>query len=141
MNNVKRVLLAVATAALVSVPALAGGVKVIANPSVKADAVSTDELKKVFLEESSSLNDGSHVEPVLAKGGPAHEAFVKDYLDKTDASLQAYYRSLVFTGKGSMPKTFGSDAEVAAYVAKTKGAVGYISADADAAGAKTLQVK
>jgi ABC-type phosphate transport system substrate-binding protein len=121
--------------------ASAGSIKVIANSSVKADSVSADELKSVFLEETSSLSDGSHVEPVLAKGGAAHETFVKEYLGKSDAALQTYYRSLVFTGKGSMPRTVGGDAEVAAYVAKTRGAIGYVGAETSTEGVKTLQVK
>jgi ABC-type phosphate transport system substrate-binding protein len=78
---------------------------------------------------------------VLAKSGAAHEAFLNEYLGKSDSALQTYYRSLVFTGKGSMPKALGSDAEVAAYVAKTKGAIGYVSAGSSSEGAKTLQVK
>jgi hypothetical protein len=121
--------------------ALAADVKVIANPSVGASAVSVDELKGVFLITKTSLSDGSRVEPVIAKGGPAHEAFLKEYLGKTDAALQTYYRSLVFTGKGSMPKTLGTPAEVAAYVAKTKGAIGYVSAGTAATGVKTLEVR
>jgi ABC-type phosphate transport system substrate-binding protein len=75
------------------------------------------------------------------KGGAVHDAFLKEYLGKTDSSLQVYYRSLVFTGKASMPKTLGSDAEVEAYVAKTKGAIGYVSSGAAAAGVKVLEVK
>ncbi len=125
---------------LASMNLWAGNLKVIANSSVGASAVSADELKSVFLEEKSALADGSHVEPVLQKGGAAHEAFLK-YLDKNDSALQTYYRSLVFTGKGSMPKTVGSDAEVIAYVAKTKGAIGYVSAGAAADNVKTLEVK
>ena len=82
----------------------AADIKVIANSSVGASSVSADELKGVFLATKTSLSDGSHVEPVLEKGGPVHEAFVKEYLGKTDAALQTYYRSLVFTGKASMPK-------------------------------------
>jgi len=124
-----------------SMQALAGKVKIIANSSVKADTISAGELKSVFLEETSSLSDGSHVEPVLARGGPAHEAFVEEYLGKSDAALQVYYRSLVFTGKGSMPKSVGSDAEVVAYVAKTKGAIAYIGSATSAEGVKTLEVK
>ena len=112
----------------------------IANPSVKTDSISTGDLRSVFLEDSDSLA-GSHVEPVLAKGGPAHEAFLKDYLGKSDPALQAFYRSLVFTGKGSMPKALASDADVVAYVARTKGAIGYVSSTASTDGVKTLEVK
>jgi len=124
-----------------SMVAQAGDVKVIANPSVGASSVSADELKGVFLATKTSLSDGSHIEPVLEKSGAAHEEFLKEYLGKTDAALQTYYRSLVFTGKASMPKTVGSDTEVVAYVAKTKGAVGYVSSGAATAGVKTLEVK
>jgi ABC-type phosphate transport system substrate-binding protein len=141
MNYLKALLLAAGFVAFAAGNARAGNVKVIANPSVKADSISADELKSVFLEEKSSLSDGSHVEPVLEKGGPAHEAFLKEYLDKNDSALQTFYRSLVFTGKGSMPKAVGSDADVVAFVAKTKGAIGYVSEGAAAEGTKTLQVK
>jgi len=120
---------------------VAADVKVIANPSVGASSVSAEELKSVFLITKTSLSDGSHVEPVLQKGGTAHEAFVKEYLGKNDSALQTYYRSLVFTGKASMPKTVAADADVVAYVAKTKGAIGYVSAGASTAGVKTLDVK
>ena len=123
------------------IAASAADLKVIANTSVGATSVSADDLKGVFLATKTSLGDGSHVEPVLEKGGAAHEAFVKDYLGKTDAALQTYYRSLVFTGKGSMPKTLGGDAEVVAYVAKTKGAIGYVGSGASTTGVKTLEVK
>lgn len=128
---------------LVGLPATgwAADVKVIANTSVATAAISVDELKGVFLATKTTLGDGSRVEPVLAKGGPVHEAFLKEYLGKTDAALQTYYRSLVFTGKASMPKALGSDAEVIDYVAKTKGAIGYVSAAAAANGVKTLDVK
>lgn len=121
--------------------AQAADLKIIANPSVGASSVSVDELKGVFLATKSSLSDGSHVEPVLEKDGPAHEAFLKEYIGKTDSAFETYYRSLVFTGKASMPKTTASDADMVAYVAKTKGAIGYVSAGASTAGVKTLDVK
>ena len=118
----------------------AADVKVIANNSVGASEISVDELKAVFLITKTSLGDGSAVEPVLAKSGPAHTT-VLAYLGKTDATLTAYLRGLVFSGKASMPKACDSDAEVVAYVAKTKGAVGYISSNAPTPGTKTLTIK
>jgi len=142
-NATKYLKIFIATASLVPLmvgAANAGNVKIIANPSVKADSISSAELRSVFLEESSSLRDGSHVEPVVSKGGGAHSAFVRDYLGKTDSDLQNYYRTLVFTGKGAMPKTLSSDEEIAAYVAKTRGAIGYVSSEMSAEGVKTLAI-
>jgi ABC-type phosphate transport system substrate-binding protein len=115
--------------------------KVIANPSVGASSVSADELKGVFLVTKSSLSDGSHVEPVLLKSGPVHEAFLRDYVGRSDSALETYYRSLVFTGKGSMPKAFATDTEVVAYVEKTKGAIGYVASATSTTSAKVLEVK
>jgi hypothetical protein len=141
MRHITTFIAAMALCVFASQFALAGEIKVIANPSVGASSVSADELKGVFLATKTSLSDGSHVEPVLLKGGATHQAFLKEYLGKTDAALETYYRSLVFTGKASMPKTLASDAEVEAYVAKTKGAIGYVSAGSGGAGVKTLEVK
>lgn len=101
-------------------PARAGDLKIIANPSVPAAAVSADELKAVVLLQKASLSDGSHVEPVLEKGGPTYAAFLKEYLGKTEAAWETYYRGLVFTGKGSMPKSVGWDAEMIAFLAKPR---------------------
>lgn len=120
--------------------ASAQGVKVIANSSVQTDSISASELKSVFLEEKSSLPGTGHVEPVLAKGGPAHEAFLKHVLGRTDSDLQTYYRSLVFTGRGSMPKALDSDEAVVAYVSRTRGAIGYVSTNANAEGVRTLDL-
>ena len=140
MRNLQYLFLAAVTIAAATA-ALAADIKVIANSSVGASAVSADELKGVFLGTKTSLGDGSHVEPVLLKSGAVHEAFLKEYVGKTDDALNTYYRSLVFTGKGSMPKAFASDAEVVSFVEKTKGAIGYVSAGASAGSAKTLEVK
>ena len=115
-------------------------VKVIANSSVRADTISADEIKRVFLEERRSLDDGTHVAPVLEKDGPVHEAFLRAYLGRTDDDLLTYYRALVFTGRGSMPKELDSDAEVVAYVIRTRGAIGYVSAETSTEGVKTLAI-
>jgi TonB family protein len=120
--------------------ASAQGVKVIANSSVHVTSISASDLKSVYLEEKSSLAGSGHVEPVLAKAGPAHEAFLKHVLGRTDSDLQMYYRSLVFTGRGSVPKTLDSDEAVVAYVAKTRGAIGYVSTGTDAEGVRALDL-
>jgi hypothetical protein len=131
----------VALCLMAAAGARAGDVKVIANASVTSVAISADELRGVFLATKTSLGGSGHVEPVLLKGGAAHAAFLRQYVGKTDAAFETYYRSLIFTGKASMPATLASDAEMVAYVAKTKGAIGYVSADASSTGVKTMEVK
>jgi TonB family protein len=136
----KILLVAAGLTIFASVNSLAGDVKVIANWSVKADTISAAELKRVFLEEKISLGDGTHVEPVLEKDGPVHEAFLQEYLGISEDDLQAYYQTLLFTGRGFMPKVLGSDAQVVAHVARTRGAIGHVSSAASAEGVKTLAI-
>jgi len=126
---------------VVAATASPSALKLIANESVTASAVSVAEVQDAFLQTAPNLGSGGRVVPVLEKGGPTHEAFLKEYLKKTDVALLTYYRSLVFTGKGVMPKILDNDEEVVAFVAKTKGAVGYVSAGTPSPGTKTLQVK
>jgi TonB family protein len=125
---------------LASLHALAANVKVIANPNIRIDTISTGEIKRIFLLEGNSLHDGTHIEPVLEKSGQVHETFLREFLNTNDPTLRTYYGTLVFTGKGSMPKELASDADVVGYVARTKGAIGYVSADTNTKGVKTLAV-
>jgi TonB family protein len=140
MKCPKSLLVAAGLAIFVSVDSLADNLKVIANSSVRADTISKAELKRVFLEERISLADGTHVEPVLMKEGAVQEAFLQKYLGVTEDDLQIYYRTLLFTGRGYIPKVLESDAEVVAYVARTRGAIGYVSASASAVGVKMLAI-
>ena len=118
----------------------AGDVKIIANASVTADSISASELRSVFLLQRRKLKDGSSVVPVLEKPGATDEAFLRLYIDRGSEEIRAYYQGLVFTGKASMPKQLNSDAEVVAYVARTRGAIGYVSSTASTEGVKTLFV-
>ena len=65
---------------------------------------------------------------------------MKLHTGKTTAALENYFRSLVFTGKGAMPKMLASDADMVAYVKITKGAIGYVSAASSTEGVKVLDV-
>jgi ABC-type phosphate transport system substrate-binding protein len=116
-------------------------VVVIANPSVKDAAVSKGDLSDVFCGASSSLKGGSHVIPVLQKEGAAQEAFLTEFVGKSDSAFKASWLSLVFSGQGSMPKSVDSDAAMVEYVAHTAGAIGYIGKASAHQGVKTLAVK
>jgi hypothetical protein len=134
-------LFAVAGIGIFSAPNLQMSVKIIANPNIDASEISRDELTRIFLMTKTSLAETGHVEPVLEKTGTVCDLFSKEYIGRTNTALMTYYRSLMFSGKASIPKSFGSDSEVAEYVAKTKGAIGYVGSGANVAGVKTLKVK
>jgi ABC-type phosphate transport system substrate-binding protein len=121
--------------------AMAQDVVVIVNNGVKATAASKDDIAGVFTGDKSSLGDGSKVTPVTLKGGAAHEAFLRNYIGKSDAAYRTAWRSLVFTGQGSMPKSFDSEAALVDYVAATPGSIGYVSSATGHDKVKTLTIK
>ena len=116
-------------------------VLVIANPGVRASEVSKNDLRDVFTGAATSLPGGIGVVPILLKAGTAHEEFLKAYIGKNDATYRAGWRSLVFSGQASMPKSLDSDAAVVEFVAHNTGAIGYIGASSPHEGVKVLTVK
>jgi ABC-type phosphate transport system substrate-binding protein len=114
---------------------------VIANSSVKASVISTAELRDVFIGVTANLRDGSRAIPVTLKSGETHDDFLKEFVGKSDAAFRATWRSLVFSGEATMPKLLNSDEEMVEYVAKTPGAIGYVSKNAKTAGVKVLTVR
>jgi ABC-type phosphate transport system substrate-binding protein len=139
MKKLMFVFLALAASSILAARAQAQAI-VIANPSVKVAEVSKSELKDVFTGGSSSLG-GSKVTRVLLKGGAANDEFLSAYVGKSDSAFMASWRSLVFSGQASMPKTVDSEAAMVAFVAQTPGAVGYVGKAAAHEGVKVLEVK
>ena len=139
MKNKLILFLFVAFASLLTQRAYAQ-VVVIANPSVKASEVSKNDLKDVFTGASTSLGGGSVV-PILLKAGTAHEEFLQVYIGKNDTAYRAGWRSLVFSGQASMPRSLDSDAEVVEFVAHNAGTIGYIGKATPHEGVKVLAVR
>jgi ABC-type phosphate transport system substrate-binding protein len=113
---------------------------VIANPGVKASEVSKNDLKDVFTGASTTLG-GASVVPILLKAGTAHEEFLQAYIGKNDTAYRAGWRSLVFSGQATMPKSLDGDAAVVEFVAHNNGAIGYISKTSPHDGVKVITVR
>ena len=114
---------------------------VIANNSVKATEVSKSDLRDVFTGAATELKDGSRVVPILLKAGTVHEEFLQVYIGKNDTAYRAGWRSLVFSGQATMPKSLDTDAAIVEFVAHNAGAIGYIGKASAHEGVKVLTVK
>ncbi len=66
---------------------------------------------------------------------------MSEYVKKSASSFKSFWKKLVFTGRGKMPKSVADDKAMVAYVASKPGAIGYVSATADITGVKKLEVK
>lgn len=122
--------------------ATASDFKLVAHPSVPITSLSRADLSAVFLKKTNKWPDGTPIVPVE----PDHDSslrltFCRTVHDKTVAMIDSYWQKQVFSGRSSPPLTKTSDAEVIAYVRGARGAIGYVSAGADAAGLKEIRVE
>jgi ABC-type phosphate transport system substrate-binding protein len=107
--------------------AAAQDVVLIANNGVQISEIKTSDIRAIFTGEKTRFSDGAHAVPVILKGGPVHEVFLKRHLGEGPDEFRAQWRKVVFTGQGAMPRAFDSETSMIEYVATTPGAVGYVS--------------
>ncbi|MBZ5680894.1 MAG: hypothetical protein LAO24_12390 [Acidobacteriia bacterium] len=107
--------------------ARAQDVVLVANNDVAISNIRVADVRAIFTGAKIRFADGSHAVPVTLKGGPAHEVFLRNYLDETPSEFRAQWRKTVFTGQGAMPKSFDTESALLEYVTTTPGSVGYVS--------------
>lgn len=103
--------------------------------------VSKKNLKKMLLGKAKKWKNGDKVIIATLSGGAVHDTFIKKYAGKTSKQFTNYWRKMVFSGKGKMPKSFESEEDLVAFVAETDGAVGYIDSATAQDGVKAIAIK
>lgn len=117
----------------------AGDMVLVANLGISATSLSKGDVKSIYLAKKKSI-DGTSVKLATLKDKNLTAQFLKEYVGKTPSQFSAYYKKLVFTGKGKPPKKMSSESEMISYVARTTGAIGYVSASAVTDAVKTIPV-
>ena len=100
---------------------------VIANKNVDQSQLTEQEVKDIFLGDKTTWSNGRHVVVVTLKSGAVHDEFLEAYVKKQAVTFSRYWKRLLMTGKSSIPISFETENELLDYVAKTDGAIGYIS--------------
>lgn len=127
---------------LLPMPSMAGEVVLIANADLPVSSMTRGEVKQIFLGKKTTLENwsGKIVFAVQQKTDAAR-LFLNEYLGKNTYQYNIYWKKRVFAGKGNAPLTFSSDQEVLAFVSKTTGAIGYVSAGTAVGNVKIVQVR
>ncbi len=119
-----------------SFPAIefAGGafadVLIVTNKGVGKSDLSKGEIKKIFIGQMVKWGNNSKINIVtLKKGSEIHTEFVRTYTGKSPSQFEKYWRKMVFTGKGSIPRSFKTEKELLDYIIKTDGSIGYVSTE------------
>lgn len=125
----RTLLLAAGLAVLTAVgePASAAAqMAVIVHPAATTRAVSLEDLRRLFLGNTQTL-DTTHVQVVEA--AKLRKPFYRALLGLSDEEVRRRWVALVFRGEATaLPKTLPDDAAVKAYVAEHPGAIGFVDA-------------
>jgi ABC-type phosphate transport system substrate-binding protein len=96
---------------------------------VPENTLSQQEIQEIFLGKRVQWSDNSKIRFVTVGDAEVHSMFLKQYVKLSEADWKIYWKRMVFTGRGMPPETIATEAEIIEFVAKTKGAVGYISSE------------
>ena len=122
----------------VSSVAFAGSIAVV-NGGGQA-SIAKKKLKKILLGKQKKWDDGTVIVLVMLEGGDTHGEFVKKFAGKSAKQFTNYWRKMVFSGKGKMPRAFADEAALIAFVGETPGALGYATEGAALGGAKAAAI-
>jgi ABC-type phosphate transport system substrate-binding protein len=116
--------------------------KVIVNAANPTSTVKRDVVAQFFMNRKVAWAHGPAGDPVdQSMTSPVRDAFSREILGMQLPAVQNYWRKRMFETREFPPLVKGDDAEVIGYVAKSPGAVGYISASTELpAGVKALKI-
>lgn len=117
----------------------AGNVVLVAHQGFPVNSLSKDEVKAIYLSKKKNVS-GTMVKLTATKDETLAGEFLRQYVGKTPSQFSSYYKKLIFTGKGKPPKSLTSESETISYVARSRGALGFISSAAVTDKVKIIQV-
>jgi ABC-type phosphate transport system substrate-binding protein len=116
--------------------------RVIVNQANPVDSASSELLTDLFLKRRVEWPDGTSARPVdLTADSETRKEFSKSVLRRSVAAVKSYWQQMIFAGRGVPPPELASDTEVVAYVARHRGGVGYVSANASLNHVKSIAVR
>lgn len=105
--------------------------RVVVNKENKTVSVTTDDLNRIFLGKKTLWESGARITPAMPEEeSPAGETFLAGTLKKSVSQFRAYWKRLLFSGGGAVPKVFRSSSQLIDFVARQPGAIGVVEASA-----------
>jgi ABC-type phosphate transport system substrate-binding protein len=121
---------------ILAVTAAHADVVVVVSASSPVSQLTKDQVADIFLGNSTNIPGGGKAEPVDNDG--AREEFYTKVAGKSAAQVKALWAKLSFSGKGTPPKSVGSDDDVKKAVAGNPNAIGYMDKSRVDASVKTV---
>lgn len=101
---------------------------VIANTNLDPVNLPVQNIRQLFLDESSFSSNGQTLKPLdLPESSEIRRFFYLRIANRTPAQMKSYWARMVFTGKGTPPLTLSTEEAVEQVVALEADKIGYVS--------------
>jgi hypothetical protein len=115
------------------------GFRIIVHAQNPARAVERELLADAFLKKAIRWPDGEAIQVVDQRiDAPARQRFSERVLRRSVFAVRAYWQQRIFSGRGVPPPELESDEAVVRFVARHRGAVGYVSERANTGSARVV---
>ncbi len=116
--------------------------KIVVNSSNPVSSLTKKQVSNYFLKKTTKWSNSTIVQPVdLGSRSSVRANFSKNIHKKSIGQVRAFWQQSVFSGKASPPPEMQNDNAVVYYVKTHKGAIGYVSKNANTNGVKTITIK
>jgi ABC-type phosphate transport system substrate-binding protein len=105
--------------------------RVVVSKDNKLTSLTSDDLNRIFLGKKTLWDSGTRIVPAMPEEeSPAGETFLNGTLKKSVTQFRAYWKRLLFSGGGTVPKVFRSNEQLIDFVARQPGAIAVVDASA-----------
>ncbi len=132
-----RGLFGVLSICLVLLPLRAGAqtvdrsLRVVVSKENKISSLTTDDLTRIFLGKKTLWESGTRIVPAMPEEeSPAGEAFLSGTLKKSVSQFRTYWKRLLFSGGGTVPRVFRNGDQLLDFVARQPGGIAVVEASA-----------
>ncbi len=116
---------------LASAQGLDRSLRIVVSKENKIRSMTTDDLTRVFLGKKTLWDSGTRIVPAMPEEeSPAGELFLSVTLKKSVSQFRAYWKRLLFSGGGTVPKVFRNSDQLMDFVARQPGAIAVVEASA-----------
>lgn len=122
----------------------AGQYLIVAHPSVAEQVLTTRQLAKIYVLQTKNWTDGNKIKAFSYEiDSRDFKAFCASVLHLQPYQIQRVWNRMLFTGVGNPPFKVSDSHEMLTKIKTTKGAIGYVLADAkhDLTGLKVIEVE
>ena len=105
--------------------------RIVVSKENKIRSMTTDDLIRIFLGKKTLWDSGTRIVPAMPEEeSPAGELFLSQTLKKSVSQFRAYWKRLLFSGGGTVPRVFRNSDQLMDFVARQPGAIGVVEASA-----------